>query len=418
MKLGSHITVLAACAAAAALSACGSSSSSGNPQPIKTCASPTDGLGVLQPFTAPCEDQGGNAILVTASGEVLALNGYGFPPATPDDPVFVDGWEVKFMKVLATFDHVKLSRNPDKNPGDQSQTDALVAQADGPWAVELHKGGPLLGKGGSDERAVAITAFTGQNKNGNAAFDPAERYAFGFDIIPATAAAQNVNLDATDLADYQDMISNGYTVLFVGTAIFAGTDCTQSAPYEFAQLPTVVNFRFGFKSPVTNINCQNPDNGDSTFGGEEFIRGVALKQNATTIAQATFHTDHAFWENFVHDSPAHFDQIAAQYVGVTPTPPTATLDDMEKVTNFSTGFTDSLGAALPWRSCVDSSIFPLPTDPQMRFDPGTVPVNPAAATAAEALRNYREALTYSESTMGHLNADGLCFTQRNYDSPR
>jgi hypothetical protein len=418
MKLGSQITVFAACAAAAALSACGSSSSSGNPQPIKTCGSPTDGLGVLQPFTAPCEDQGGNAILVTASGEVLALNGYGFPPATPDDPVFVDGWEVKFTKVLATFDHVKLSRNPDKNPGDQSQTDALVAQSDGPWAVELHKGGPLLGKGGSDEQAVAITAFTGENKNGNAAFDSTERYAFGFDIIPATASAQNVNLDAADLADYQDMISNGYTVLFVGTATFAGTGCTQSAPYDFNQLPTVVNFRFGFKSPVTNINCQNPDNGAATFEGEESIRGVALKQNATTIAQATFHTDHAFWENFVHDSPAHFDQIAAQYVGVTPTPPTATLDDMEKVTNFSTGFTDSLGAALPWRSCVDSSIFPLPTDPQMRFDPGTVPVNPAAATAAEALRNYREALTYSESTMGHLNADGLCFTQRNYDSPR
>jgi hypothetical protein len=104
-------------------------------------------------------------------------------------------------------------------------------------------------------------------------------------------------------------------------------------------------------------------------------------------------------------------------VGVTPTPPTATLDDMASVTNFSTGFTDRLGAALPWRSCVDSSIFPLPTDPQMRFDPGTVAVNPAA-TPDQALRNYSDAVTYSESTMGHLNADGLCFVKRNYDSPR
>jgi hypothetical protein len=421
MKLGSRIGILAACAAAIALSACGSSSSSGNPQP-KICGSPTDGLGLLKPFSAPCADQGGNAILVTASGEVLALSGYGFPPATPDDPVFVDGWAVTFSKVLVTFDHVKLSRNPDKSPSDQSQTDALVAQSDGPWAVELHKGGPLLGKGGSDEQAVAITAFTGQSKNGNAAFDSTQRYAFGFDIVPATETAQNVNLDTADLADYQEMISNGYTALFVGTATFAGTGCTQSdattaQPYDFNQLPTVVNFRFGFKSPVTNTNCQNPENGAATFGGEEFIRGVALKQNATTLAQATFHTDHVFWENFVHDSPAHFDQFAAQYVGVTPTPPTATLEGMAKVTNFNTGFTDKLGAALPWRSCVDSSIYPLPTEPQMRFDSGTVPVNPAA-TAAQALRNYRDAVTYSESTMGHLNADGLCFVQRNYDSPR
>jgi hypothetical protein len=416
MKLGSHITILAACAAAAALSACGSSSSNSNPQPIRTCGSPSDGLGVLQPFTAPCEDQGGNAILVTASGEVLALNGYGFPPATPDDPAFVDGWEVKFTKVLATFDHVKLSKNPDKNPGDQSQTDALVAQADGPWAVELHKGGPLLGKGGSDERAVAITAFTGQNKNGNAAFDPAERYAFGFDIIPATATAKNVNLDAADLVDYQDMISKGYTVLLVGTATFqGGTGCAQSAAYDFTALPPVVNLRFGFTSPVTNLNCQNPDNDPaSPIGGEEHQRGVALRPNQTTIAQTTFHTDHVFWENFVHDSPAHFDQIAAQYVGVPS--PTATLEDLASVTNFSTGFTDKNGVALPWRSCVDAATFPLPTDAQMRFDPTPVLANPALP-AAQALRNLREAITYGQSTMGHLNSDGLCFVSRNFPSP-
>jgi len=415
VKPGTHIiTLLAVCAAAAALSGCGSSN--GGSAGPKTCGSPTSGGGVLQPFTAPCTDQGSNAILVTASGEVLALGGYGFPPATPDAVAFVDGWAVTFTKVLVTFDHVTLSQNPDKNPGDESQTDALVAQSDGPWAVDLHKGGPLLGKGGSDEQAVAITAFTGQNKNGNAAFDATQRYAFGFDIIPATASAKNVNLDAADLVDYQDMMSKGYTALFVGTATFAGTGCTQSAAYDFTapHFPQVVNFRFGFTTPVTNLNCQNPDNGTSTFGGEEFIRGVAVKPNATTVAQATFHTDHAFWENFVHDSPAHFDQIAAQYVGVA-APPTATIEDLANVTNFNTGFTDKLGLALPWRSCLSS--FPLPVQAQMRFDPGTVPVNPSA-TPDQALRNLRDAMSYSESTMGHLNADGLCFVKRNYPSPR
>jgi hypothetical protein len=428
MKLASRITILAACAASAAMLACGSSSSSGNSQP-KTCGSPTDGLGLLQSFTAPCVDQGANAILVTASGEALALGGYPFSAATTiDDVAFVDGWSMEFTKVLVTFDHVKLSENPDKSPTDQKQTDALVAQSDGPWVVDLHKALPLcsgsltsgcslVGKGGSDERAVPITAFTGQNKNGNAAFDATKRYAFGFDIIEATNTAKNVNLLAADLADYQEMIDQKYTVLFVGTATWngdaSGVTCSSSVPtYDFTRIPRVVNFRFGFKSPVTNINCQNPDNGTSTFG-EEFIRGVALKQNATAIAQATFHTDHAFWENFVHDSPAHFDQIAAQYVGVAS--PTATLADLELVTNFNTGFTDKGGLALPWRAC---GPFPLGGTGQMRFDPGTVPVNPAAATADLALRNYREALTYSESTMGHLNADGLCFVQRNYPSPQ
>jgi len=221
VKLGSHITILAACAAAGALLACGSSSSSGNAGP-KTCGSPTSGGGVLQPFTAPCTDQGSNAILVTASGELLALGGYGFPPASPDDVAFVDGWAFTFSKVLVTFDHVTLSENPDLSPTDESQTGALVAQADGPWAVDLHKGAPLLGKGGSGEQAVPITAFTGQNKKGNSGFDPAQRYAFGFDIIPATTNAKNVNLNASDLTDYQDMISKGYTALFIGTSHLPG----------------------------------------------------------------------------------------------------------------------------------------------------------------------------------------------------
>jgi hypothetical protein len=175
-----------------------------------------------------------------------------------------------------------------------------------------------------------------------------------------------------------------------------------------------VNIRFGFASPVTNINCQNPDNDPADpLGGEEHQRGIALRQNQTTVAQATFHADHVFWENFVHDSPAHFDQIAAQYVGVPS--PTATLEDLASVTNFSTGFTDRNGAALPWRSCVDASVFPLPAG-QMRFDPTPVLANPAAQPQ-DALRNLREAITYGESTMGHLNSDGLCFVVRNYPSP-
>jgi hypothetical protein len=419
VKLISQMSILAACAAAT-LSACGSSSSNGNLQP-KTCGSATSGGGLLQPFTSPCTDQGANSVLITASGEVLALGGYDFPPATADAVAFVDGWEVRFSKMLVTFDHVKLSQTPDLLPTDQSQTGALVAQADGPWAVDLHKGGPLAGKGGSGEQAVSIAAFTGQNKNGNAAFDTTQRYAFGFDIVPATASAQNVNLDAssgsTDLQDYQEMITKGYVAFFIGTATFRGTGCSTPAgspAYDFSQLPTVLNFRFGFTSPTTYVNCQNPDNDPaSPFAAEEHQRGVALKSNQTTIAQATFHTDHPFWDSFVHDSPAHLDQIAAQYVGVAL--PTAKIEDMASVKNFSTGFTDKNGAALPWRQCL--STYTAPDASAMHFDVQGRTVNTAATAAGPYLRDYRDYMTFNQSTFGHLNSDGLCFVKRNYPSP-
>src|SRR5438309_8041291 len=128
----------------------------------------------------------GGKIQFAASGEVLALGGYDFPPATADDPAFVDGWEVRFTKLLVVFDHITLSENPDTSTTDQSQTGKKVAQVDGPWAVDLHKGGSLTGKGGTDEQAAPLVTLENQNQNGNKAFDPAVRYAFGFDAVPAT----------------------------------------------------------------------------------------------------------------------------------------------------------------------------------------------------------------------------------------
>ena len=197
----------------------------------------------------------------TASGEVLALGGYAFPPATAGDPDFVDGWEVHFTKFIAVFDKVTLSEAPDTSPSDQSQTGKLVAEIDGPWAIDLHKGGPLMGKGGSDEQAFPIDMLTNQNKNGGAAFDPTMRYAFGFDSVPATASAKLLQIDAGD-ADYAAMVQNGWNVLYVGTATWkGGSSCTSTnASYDFSKLPTTVSFRLGFATPTTYLNCQNPDN--------------------------------------------------------------------------------------------------------------------------------------------------------------
>src|SRR5207245_2605952 len=87
---------------------------------------------------------GSGSIVVRASGEVLALGGYDFPFV---DVGFVDGWEVKFTELIVTVDKITLSDNPDMDPGDQSKTGAMVAEVDGPFAIDLHKGGPLMGKG-------------------------------------------------------------------------------------------------------------------------------------------------------------------------------------------------------------------------------------------------------------------------------
>src|SRR5450432_1631506 len=146
--------------------------------------------GGLRAFTAP-GDPGPGGILFAASGEVLALTGYPFPPAKGGDPAFVDGWQVDFTRLLVTIDKITLSGNPDFVPGDQAMTGPLVAEADGPWAVDLAHGDPgyLPGKGGPGEEAAPIAALDNQNKvSGSPAFaTDGTRYAFGFDVIAATS---------------------------------------------------------------------------------------------------------------------------------------------------------------------------------------------------------------------------------------
>jgi hypothetical protein len=171
-----------------------------------------------------------------------------------------------------------------------------------------------------------------------------------------------------------------------------------------------VNFRFGFKSPTTYINCQNPANTGAPLAGEEAERGMYVYANKSQIAQLTIHTDHPFWDSVVHDSPAHFDQIAMHYVGST-TVPNGVLEDMKGVNFLS--FTDPQGNALPARTCLSSYT---PQVGTLHFDPQSVPVNPQDSSG-NSLRDYYDFMTYNQSTQGHLNSDGLCFVSRNYPSP-
>ena len=233
----------------------------------------------------------------------MALTGYSFPPASDSDAAFVDGWDVKFTRLLTTIDKIQLSENPDYEKGSQAVTGKLVAEVDGPWAVDLSHSDPsyLPGKGGAGEQAVPIAALNSQNQKrrrfGNSLPD-GTRYAFGFDVIAASDQAENVNLDADALSDYQDMVHSGCAVLYVGTATFKGDPKFDGCVTEASKAwPTTVSFHLCFKSPTSYLNCQNPDNdpAGAISAAEEHQRGIAFLSNSSVIGQVTMHTDHPFW---------------------------------------------------------------------------------------------------------------------------
>lgn len=330
------------------------------------------------------------SIVLTASGEVFALEGYDFPPKQDGDPAFVDGWQVKFDRVLVTIDKVRISDNPDLYPGDQARTGPVLASLDGPWAIDLAKRDPsnLQGKGSPGEEAAQFACV-----NPGLATD-GTRFAFGYDVTAASKSAKRVNLDMAASAEYDRMITDGCTVLYSGIATYIGNaSCTLPSTF-----PQVVPFRFCFKSPVSYVNCQNPDNTGAAFPGDESQRGIALDGSKGTIAQVTIHTDHPFWDSVLHDAPLHFDQFAARAANDG----TVTLEDTKGV-DF-TAFTDRAGNPLKWRYCIEP-----PTDVHpkftglMSFDPQSVKMD---------LRDYYDFATYDQSTQGHLNSDGLCATER------
>ena len=407
----------------ASLSSCsGDHHANNGPLAAPSCspaATPASAAGyTLRPFCAP-KDPGPGNIWFAASGEVLALTGYAFPPASDADAAFVDGWDVRFTHLLTTIDKLTLSENPDYQQGSQAKTGKLVAEVDGPWAVDLSHGdlSYLTGKGGGAEQAVPIAALATQNKNGGGAFETdGTRYAFGFDVSAANTQAQNVNLDSDALGDYEEMVNRGCAVLYVGSATFKGdpkvAGCTTAASETW---PKIVNFRLCFKSPTSYVICQNPDNDPAKpIGDEESQRGIAFLSNSSVIAQVTVHTDHPFWDSVLHDSPAHFDQFAARAVTTTGGAQ-VTLEDVQGVDY--TAFSDIHGNALSWRYCLDPAIDVHPKlTGAMRFDPQGVP----AATGtdpASGLRDYYDFATYNQSTQGHLNSDGLCYVRRNHPSP-
>jgi hypothetical protein len=410
-------------------------------------------------------DQGAGSVRVTISGESNAITGYPFPPMdfTADTYMF-DGWQFQIEAYIVIVDQVVLWANPNLSATDQSKHGAQVAHLDGPFVVDLHKGGDLEGQGGTGEQATTLGIITNQNDNGGAALDPSATYGFGFSTIPAGPVAgysgeiagynaYNVNLDPSEAADYEYMVAHGASVYYRGYAVWKGNDpsnpnapCTQTnagpgpdggtihidggpeagvpsytvdGGYNFGGEPeSGMRFRFAFSTPTNYVNCQNYTAMGTGVGGEDSPRGIQVSQSVSAIAQVTVHMDHPFWESFAEDTPVHWDQIAAQYVGVAPTAAgeliESHLEDFKGVP-FQ-GFTDHNGTPIPWRNCAGSHYSP-PGNGQMSFSTLTVPVNPHETDPSKAIRDYYDYIRYTQSTQGHLNSQGLCFIDRQFPSP-
>lgn len=334
-------------------------------------------------------DNPAGTIEVTVSGDRLALSGFSFPPSG-NAPYFIDGWEVRLDHMYVTVDNLLVSEGPDTSESDQLQKGRDVARANGPWAVDLAKGGPLAAKS-EGAQAVKLVDIPNMNLDGNKAFSADTKYAFGYDLVKASAAAQRVNLGAEDDANYTEMAQKGYTVLYVGTATFRGQSCTPQDEH-LDELPKTVHFRFGFDAATTYVNCQNPD-----LGGDDHDspRGLALKTNQSTIAQITVHPDHPFWDARIEDAPLRFDAFAlvahAKAKGGS-AQNALTLEDLAGIPYAPIRAGDEI---LLNRTCAPA--LPPSGASQLSYDP-----------EGETFADLSEFMRYLQRSQGHLNADGLC----------
>lgn len=368
---------------------------------------------------AACGDDGATTggadasgtITVQIGGEELATNGLSFPMGS--EVVISDGWAIHFDHVLVTVGKVWLSEDPDTAPADQSKTGDVVAEVDGPWAVDLAKLGSVSAAGG-EGTATPLTTIDSLNKKGGGGLSADERYAFSYDLIGASQSAAHVNFDDDDgaKAAYAAAVDAGCSVVYIGTATFKGATCSSSDDtYDFDAIPKTVPFTLCFDTPSQYLNCQNQENEGDPFPGEEYQRGIPIKANAASVAQLTIHMDHPFYSDVEHEPLLYFDQFAAQLVGA-PADTELTMDALAGVD--PTALTDGNGADLPWRSCDGIQ---LPDGTQRAFTSGSIPVGPSQ-DPAKGFRDYRDFVRYVQSAQGHLNGgEGLCYVKRGYPSP-
>lgn len=370
-------------AALGALGCSGDGAAMNGPAPVYPG---TDALG-RTPVPAAFTGAAGapRTVQVSISSEGFGQRGFAYsatPP--PGEPVLVDGWEVRFTRILVTVKNVRLNA-PGTSPGDQSAVGAPVATNPRAYAVNVQREGALTGAGGGGETAIPLFVFTAADSG--AALSTTTRYAVSYDVVAATTASTNVNLDEGDLAAYQTMAARGWTELVEGTATYRGV--APPAGSAFASYPTSVRFSLGFGAPARYLNCYNPDN------GAEEAPGVQPSASRAARAQLTFHMDHLFWEALAReDPPLHFDHLAARATGSGATG-VLSMDDLMGV--VPTNLRDRMNNTVPDRGGQTM---------------GYTARNPMALSldlgGAAGVADLRDFVAVSARASAHLNADGLC----------
>lgn len=341
---------------------------------------------VAPAFTATTRDP--RTIQVSVSSEDLGQQGFDYASMPAAGAiVFVDGWELRFSRILVTLGNVRINL-PGASTSDRSSVGAAVASVPGSFAVDVQKPGPLTGAGGAPETAIPLAVIRAPSAGGS--LDTTVRYAFSYDGVAATTGATNVNLDASGVALYEQMIRRGWSQYVEGTATYRGT--TAGLAPAFADYPTSVTFRLGWAAPAQYINCNNPEN-----GGDE-MPGVQPSASTAARAQITFHMDHLFWGALgVENPPLHFDQYASRArtaAGVSE----VTLDDLQGV--VPTNLLDRMMRPVPDRGAQTMGYTPRSAS-ALSFDLG----------GTSGVRDLRDFVTFSARSYGHLNADGLCFVR-------
>jgi hypothetical protein len=281
--------------------------------------------------------------------------------------------------------------------GNWSQLNPTVATKSGPYVVDMHKPTGFTGKDGV-EPAQAI--FKWDTQDDGSPFDTGQRYAFSYDNVKATYPVANVNLSAAQQADYDLMVSKGWSKLYKGTATYVGTGTYPNAAIQakFAALPKTVKFMIGWNVATSYINCQNPDNAPAIGMAS---RGIQPSPSMATVAQITLHVDHVFWDKvLIEGTPLHFDPIAAW----APASAATTTVDLTTILHKPLATTFSDGTPLPDRGPYQGTSYT--TSDQADPTKFTLNRNGLLPDNAPDMINF---MAFSDQSQMHLNADGLCY---------
>jgi hypothetical protein len=347
-------------------------------------------------FTQTAPNKPGT-LQITFSGETLGQVGLPFQPVTPGDPQFVDGWNMTFDEILFVVGNFRISPGATQY-ADWSKLNPSVATKSGPYVVDMHKPAGFTGKDGL-EPAGAI--FKWDTRDDGQPFDTSVRYAFSYDNVKAQYPVAAVNLTASQQADYDLMVSKGWSKLYRGTATYVGTGTypTASIQTKFAALPKTVKFLFGWNDATSFINCQNPENA----GIGPPTRGIQPSPSGATIAQITLHVDHVFWDKvLIEGTPLHFDPIAAWAPASAATTPV----DLTTILHKPLATTFSDGTPLPDRGPYQNVPGGYTTD-QANPAQFTLSLNGLPQANAPDMINF---MAFSAQSQMHLNANGLCYT--------